>query len=86
MSDIHSDQYWDRFWEDYPEQVSKDLEGRKILHYLDLIGREVDILDLDVSKDLRKHLLFIYDLLDDSRRELTTMKEGRHIPTYRIAK
>tara|TARA_R100001594_G_scaffold149610_2_gene207946 strand:+ start:4802 stop:5062 length:261 start_codon:yes stop_codon:yes gene_type:complete len=68
------------------EQVSKELENRKVLHYLDLIGREADFLDLDISEDSRKHLLIIYDLLDVIRRELTEMKGGRHIPTYRIAK
>jgi hypothetical protein len=42
MSNNNSDQYWDRFWEDYPEQVSKDLEDRKIEYRLDLIARELE--------------------------------------------
>ena len=35
MSNNNSEQYWDRFWEDYPEQVSKDLEDRKIEYRFD---------------------------------------------------
>tara|TARA_R100000655_G_scaffold17195_1_gene36916 strand:+ start:3492 stop:3884 length:393 start_codon:yes stop_codon:yes gene_type:complete len=88
MSDIHSEQYWERFWDDYPEQVSKDLEDRKVEFYLDLIARELDY--VEPSTETIKHRVLMYDLIDDMRRELTRMKEGRHrnapISTYRIAK
>ena len=88
MSNNNSDQYWGRFWEDYPEQVSKDLEDRKIEYRLDLIARELDY--LEPSVETIKHRVLMYDLIDDMRRELTRMKEGRHrnapISTYRIAK
>ncbi len=84
MSNNNSDQYWDRFWEDYPEQVSKDLEDRKIEYRLDLIVRELDY--LEPSVETGKHRVLMYDLIDDMRRVLTEMKKGRHIESYTNSK
>tara|TARA_R100000329_G_C7527290_1_gene185950 strand:- start:219 stop:458 length:240 start_codon:yes stop_codon:yes gene_type:complete len=57
------------------EQVSKELENRKIEYRLDLIARELDY--LEPTTETIKHRVLIYDLIDDMRRELTEMKGGR---------